>query len=154
MDAAKEWVRMHVKLFEQQHDPDSPATKFWRMVYETGMEFRPGSLAATLGQSGWCFKNAFDLTVQSTHLAYAEGWALSTHGLPVQHAWCVTETGEVVETTWPEVGLSYFGIPFEKKSLVRYTLKTKVYGVFNDLMRHRTLPLVHPWFQPPTPISS
>jgi hypothetical protein len=77
--------------------------QFWALP-ETG-----GTLPLKL-----CFVNAYAVARKSARsprpLRYVEGYALNI--LPVHHAWCVDEAGTVVETTWHEPGLAYYGAVF------------------------------------------
>lgn len=65
-----------------------------------------------------CFQNAQRLVLNdpSGTLLYNEGYALSTMGIPMHHGW-VTLQGKVVEVTWDEPGLEYFGVPFPTDDL-------------------------------------
>lgn len=87
-----------------------------------------------------CFKNAYELAMVADlsfgPLHYVEGNVVCTElPLLVEHAWCVTDDGTVVDPTLPEirseVETSYFGIqvPLEivNKSLAEYG----VYGVLD-----------------------
>jgi hypothetical protein len=40
---------------------------------------------------------------------------------PVDHAWCVTEDGKVIDVTLKNAGLSYFGVPFTLEDLEKIT---------------------------------
>ena len=45
---------------------------------------------------------------------YCEGKAVSySLPLPLDHAWCLDEDGQVIETTWLEVADEYFGVVFK-----------------------------------------
>ena len=65
-----------------------------------------------------CFQNAQRLVLNdpTRTLLYNEGYALSTMGIPMHHGW-VTLRGKVVEVTWDEPGLEYFGVPFPTDDL-------------------------------------
>ena len=63
------------------------------------------------GQPGQCFANARAFS-DAQDLAYVEGWA-STARFPLglEHAWCLTVDGLVMDPTWPaELGLVYVGL--------------------------------------------
>lgn len=62
-----------------------------------------------------CYANAFAMASVREELTYVEGYAVCDFGdgdlLPLQHAWCVTADGTVVDPTWPTPGVAYLGIP-------------------------------------------
>ena len=63
------------------------------------------------GPSGRCFSNASSWS-RDDGLIYAEGYA-ATARVPfgVEHAWCLTGTGIVLDPTWPPgLGVVYIGI--------------------------------------------
>lgn len=79
-----------------------------------------------VGTARQCYKNATWLAIENRKLTYCEGYALNL--LPVLHAWCVDETGAVIDPTWKE-GRAYCGVPF-KTSFVQQQMKvTKTYGL-------------------------
>lgn len=60
-----------------------------------------------------CFANAQYMSQLSERgLRYVEGYAVCI--IPVHHAWCVDENDNVVEVTWKEPGVAYFGLEFPK----------------------------------------
>lgn len=74
-----------------------------------------------------CFNNAFRMA-KAKKWKYAEGWA--TNIIPVQHAWCVDDEGNIVETTWAEDGLSYFGVEIPLGIVAAVARSTGCIGVF------------------------
>lgn len=65
---------------------------------------------------------------------YHEGYALAhLDGFAMfrPHAWCLTDKGIVVETTWARPGIGYLGVPFEAD----YALATV--GRFGSALRAR-----------------
>jgi hypothetical protein len=86
---------------------------------------------AEMGQKNLCYKNAFNLA-QSRGYAYCEGFALPLGLIPLHHAWCVTETGEVLDPTWERKDVEYFGIALDLTFVTRFILKSQVWGVLGD----------------------
>lgn len=69
-----------------------------------------------LGRLGDCYPNAFNLAILS-RLHYVEGYAIAGDiGLPLQHAWCVDDAGQVFDPTWAD-GHTYFGMAFKRHKL-------------------------------------
>lgn len=57
-----------------------------------------------------CYDNA--LTVAALHgLPYIEGFAFSTVGIPVHHAWNA-DGDAALDVTWPVLGSAYIGVEF------------------------------------------
>lgn len=72
-----------------------------------------------------CWGNAQLLAMDHPELNYVEGFAFGqSNALAFEHAWCVTENGMVVDTTWPEPGLVYYGVPFDREALMKHLEKT------------------------------
>jgi len=96
-----------------------------------------------------CFGNAFNLVLANRDLTYVEGYGISNSvPIPIQHAWAVDKSGNVVDPTWanPEER-SYFGIPF-KFDFVRDTvIEKETYGVIDDWARGWPL-LTELWKEP------
>lgn len=75
----------------------------------------------TQGARRACFSNAMVLAKARSHLRYVEGFAciVPTHprkggtiSAPVHHAWNLDLNGRVVDTTWKNSGVLYFGVEF------------------------------------------
>lgn len=56
-----------------------------------------------------CYGNAL-LLGDSLNLRYIEGYA--TGVIPVQHAWNIDADGTLIDNTWMNGGLAYFGVEF------------------------------------------
>ncbi|MFI8459087.1 hypothetical protein [Kitasatospora sp. NPDC085464] len=64
-----------------------------------------------------CFLNSA-WTAAEHHLLYVEGWAVPAgFNLQLEHAWCVTPDGTVVDPTWEVPGTAYFGVPILDRDL-------------------------------------
>jgi len=102
-----------------------------RLLVCAGRSFGPQLPLGDLyprGKPRQCFRNAFVLAQENPELTYCEGRAFATVPIPVEHAWCVTRDGQVVDNTWPDGG-EYFGIAFATPFLLSWVQRTGVYGV-------------------------
>lgn len=95
----------------------------YAFLLEHGQEFQGTRWTKFRGRGyrkmelGYCFNNAFLMSLQHPELTYFEGYAhaglVSAH-----HAWCVDDLGQVVDFTWrksvqkmiPEEEWQYFGV--------------------------------------------
>lgn len=72
-----------------------------------------------------CWGNSQLLAMGHAELTYVEGFAFSgPNSLALEHAWCVTGDGRVVDTTWAEPGAVYYGVPFDRVTLMKHLEKT------------------------------
>lgn len=87
---------------------------FYEYVLEHGKFWEPAvrPKAVRQGIPQHCFYNAQKLARRFGY-QYVEGYALSCEQLPIpiHHAWCV-RAGKVVDPTWENVGVAYFGVQF------------------------------------------
>lgn len=85
-----------------------------------------------------CFSNALHLALDN-HMLYAEGFA--THpklgGIPIEHAWCVSADGEVVDNTWSYPDAVYYGLVFSPVKAGRIVQKLGYYGISGSLFNDR-----------------
>jgi len=75
-----------------------------------------------------CFRNATQLMMNCSDLAYVEGYACGI--IPVMHAWCVDKSGQVVDPTWTD-GSVYFGVVFKSDYVIQCNLRREKYGVID-----------------------
>jgi hypothetical protein len=72
------------------------------------------------GSSETCYCNALNLARGREDLTYCEGIACRANGQDMEeHGWCVTAEGKVIEVTWTEVGLSYFGVTYTEDVIIK-----------------------------------
>jgi len=86
------------------------------------------------GHYKMCFMNAFRLaeTHRDEGWYYVEGLAISDNTpIPLQHAWVINADGQLIETTWQNVGKAYYGILLDWDFIYRVMLETKTYGVLD-----------------------
>ena len=81
------------------------------------------------GKPKLCYMNAYHMS-QRYGLQYVEGLATPDFAdIPIEHAWCVDENGNVVDNTWPIPGTAYYGVPFEDTFVAEVLSETGMYGV-------------------------
>lgn len=79
-----------------------------------------------------CYENAFELALVHPELTYCEGRALSV-GIPIEHAWCITPDGLVVDTTWDAGESEYHGVAFDTRFLKGWVTRRKRYAVLAEV---------------------
>lgn len=93
------------------------------LVAEFGIEFKEVlDYRRGEGPPKQCFSNTFKACLADESLIYCEGYATSPQvgGIPIHHAWCVNEQGQVIDLT---TNLEdYFGIPFTHKAMLDHGL--------------------------------
>lgn len=100
-------------------------------LWPTGGE-RPEHLKP--GEPKNCYGNAAQAALSFPELTYVEGYA--TGIIPVEHAWCVDESGKVVDTTWDDSQqCAYYGVPFRTDWLRKFLIEKTTYGVIDDWER-------------------
>lgn len=66
-----------------------------------------------VGDRGLCFRESMQLSIESG-LVYVEGFALShVAKVAMPHGWCRDDFGRVVDCTWTDSGIAYYGVPFQ-----------------------------------------
>jgi len=104
---------------------DSLFTSLEHFVHAHGKRFhRRVSHASTPNRQ--CYKNATWMAITNRNLIYCEGYALNL--IPVLHAWCMDESGAVVDPTWG-VGRAYMGVAFKTSFVQQQMQVTKTYGL-------------------------
>lgn len=94
-----------------------------------GQQFAPGGKVRRRATPKQCFMNAYKLADRKG-LVYVEG--LATHIIPTEHAWCLDPaSGRIIDPTWSDTGLDYFGVPIPMEVLHRIMLRTEVFGVLS-----------------------
>lgn len=110
-----------------------PMCPLERFVLDCGKDFlakkRPKGVRKQ--ENKQCFRNATHYSLE-TGLSYVEGFAIHNGLIPMMHAWCVTEAGEVIDLTWrwPEKSV-YRGVVIPRGTLQIQLVKNKVYGVLD-----------------------
>jgi hypothetical protein len=105
--------------------------------------FGPPSFAGKRWTQGECFRNATLLTQRDDRLAYVEG-SISSHGVPISHAWCIDRDGMVIDPTLRKGDdghiLEYFGVQFDNAYVRKAAILNGYYGLLNLPYARETLP--------------
>jgi hypothetical protein len=65
------------------------------------------------GERHQCYGNSLDLVIAHDELSYCEGYVVIERiPIPMEHGWCMTDQGKVVDVTLKKPGLAYFGVVF------------------------------------------
>ena len=98
-----------------------------------------------VGDVGECFGNAAQLAWAHPELTYVEGYAGSL--VPVEHAWCITKAGKIIDNTWTgamfdERASAYMGIQYTTKFLTELLTEQKIFGILSSDWRNGNRALV------------
>lgn len=119
MSWAVELVRDHLKFlaeFEKEFGPATALLKFGQ-AFETSDD-KPAWLKR--GVAKQCYKNATHVMLNRDDVFYAEGYAINLIDLPIplEHAWLVDASGNVIDPTWDRAeDHLYFGVVFERDAV-------------------------------------
>ena len=87
-----------------------------------------------------CYRNATLKAMNDPRLTYVEGYA-SCGGIPIEHAWCADEDGNVVDpTVRPSERMpmsDYFGVPFDAETVAKTGLETGYFGILNPMTNRK-----------------
>lgn len=107
----------------------------------------PGTFAGPRGEPKRCFMNAALLALGDKALTYVEG-KIHICGIPIDHAWCITADGVVVDPTlvasreddtFARVQ-GYFGVPFRAEYVRKAAIANGYYGLLDIMSARKTLP--------------
>ena len=98
----------------------------YNLVLKRGrfFETQPFPKGYRRGKAQDCYGNSSKLAMFKPGLTYCEGSVLcqfNTLISEIDHAWCVTDDGKVIDVTLKNAGLSYFGVPFTLEELEAIT---------------------------------
>lgn len=91
-----------------------------------------------------CYMNATQAMIENPDRTYVEGY-ITTHGVPIAHAWTVDSSGQVYDSTIVPKGgrvAGYFGIPFANEYVLKSSLANKHYGLLGYVSRKTLIPLL------------
>lgn len=117
------WLRNEADLWRNNTDRDLTGVRFASalellLAYGRFHTPAPWSQGSPPGEERACYAESLRYAQHAPEaVAYVEGRAF-THGVPVEHAWCATPGGVVLDPTWDPPGDAYFGICFEAGAAV------------------------------------
>jgi hypothetical protein len=101
-----------------------------QLVLSEGVAWSDATLVP-VGEPNSCYSNAYQYALENDCF-YVEGWATPKNLFPIEHAWCVTRDGDVIDLTW-EDGTDYFGVPFDLIFVTAVMATTGYYGILSNL---------------------
>ena len=128
IEGLKEFLGM---IANHQNLPKDFKTAPAQLLLDNGRPFyiNENTFSGRRGTPKECYKNAALAVLDNPKLTYVEG-QMAFHGVPIDHAWCVDQQGNVVDPTVKDgEDTAYFGIPISTEYLKRQLLKQKVYGI-------------------------
>lgn len=105
-------------------------------LIEFGQVWRPKALPNFVpkGTKKECFKNALRLAHRYPEFRYVEGYGYEEGLVPVYHAWCVNDHGDVIDPTWPfPEKTQYFGFAVSVSLVHAIIDEIQSYGVLFGL---------------------
>ena len=96
-------------------------------------EWHPFPQRLARGVPRACYRNAARLALRSARYIYVEGCAVAPSlGISIDHAWCIDQTGHVVDPTWQD-GRDYYGVAFRTDYLRRVVRANRQYGLIHNV---------------------
>jgi hypothetical protein len=89
--------------------------RIYHLMLTHGRFFEPAARPRKFktGPRNQCYGNSLDLVLAHRELSYCEGLVVVERiPIPVEHGWCVTSEGSVVDVTLKKPALTYFGVVF------------------------------------------
>ena len=84
-----------------------------------------------------CFRNCWGLMLEDPSLHYCEGFAATSLGLLVEHAWLEADDGTIIDPTWTNFAdekrnvATYLGVRFDRTFTIAFTTRTGWASIFN-----------------------
>lgn len=126
-------VTSHLENIAEICDKHTRGGNMWRFILDNGFTFNASALPNEYEHRTQkeCFKNCTHLMIEDSSLIYCEGFAHNI--IPVHHAWCVDQDGNVVDPTWKEPeNCIYHGVPFKYDFVMEAADKAQSYGIFEN----------------------
>ncbi len=131
--SAKQWVEFLAS--QNKHALagriETPSAFALRTGKQYPLKFRKVDRAEAVPKQ--CFMNAFRLAAaHGSELLYVEGWACHAEvPIATEHAWC-WDGESIIDPTWDNRGIDYFGTEFDSVLVMRIALLTEVYGILGS----------------------
>lgn len=132
MSLCEEFSARMIAVFKPTLQPGYHWPSIYHFMQDKAKVMPSAVLSDKPGLAKECFRNAAKTALRRRNLIYCEGFAVPDIGiqLPLSHAWLYDpETGRVIETTWREPGLEYWGVAFTREYLATALLRRKYYGI-------------------------
>jgi hypothetical protein len=105
-----------------------------RFLVRFGRHFTPRALPEHIrrGPQKECYATAAQLAWYHSEYTYVEGVGRVLCGrtfVPLAHAWCCDSDGNVVDPTWLNTGIEYFGVAFETRFVRSVMLGSGRWGI-------------------------
>ena len=128
--------------------PDNLLMRFY-LAHGRDYAIGPATFAGPRGKPQQCYMNATLLALRDSTVTYVEGYVSCV--VPLQHAWCVTADGVVIDPTLGDAKLGstagttdrisdYFGVPFRTDYLMKASTRNKRYGLLDIMSAPKTMP--------------
>jgi len=139
-------VKQQADLVDEINSSSFRYKSVYRLIQETGRTFSKRVEPAPFkGKPKSCFQNCFEALWKYPQLSYCEGFAIDDNiPIAVSHAWLVNDASEVIDPTWVGknfISCAYFGVVFNRKFVIDFATKTRVYGILDSdyLNEHQLL---------------
>jgi hypothetical protein len=105
---------------DERDDVARNMTRIYDLMLKYGRFFEPSPRPKKYkaGDRNQCYGNSLDLVIAHDELSYCEGYVVVENiSYPVEHAWCVTREGNVLDVTLkkPLIPWAYFGVVFNSQ---------------------------------------
>ena len=85
------------------------------------------------GTMGQCFRNSMMYVLDHRDLTYCEGWAMSARlPIPLQHAWILDGEDKVIDPTWDDEEVAYYGVPFDFEFVAKFAIEVGYFGILGN----------------------
>lgn len=127
-------LKAYVKLIGRNKKPNIYA---WLLKH--GRAFHPQSglpEGIKLGPMGHCYQNSARLVLRqrrkTPRFRYCEGYAIAKGLFPMSHGWLIDQEDQVVDVTWTDITLEYFGVIVRRDFLSSELRRSRRFGIFES----------------------
>lgn len=137
-------MRSHFEMRRTAFGPNVPND--FMLQYGRAYNIGPDTYKGPRDEPQACYGNATHLALLDSRLTYVEGYAF-IYGVAIQHAWCATADGVVVDPTLVDHNdgriNGYFGVPFITEYVRKACKANRVYGVLDYFYAGKTAPKLY-----------